>query len=630
MKILFALAFSICLYAQPTQVDYISQVKNRPILSDAGATSLASVCTPGVSVSVTQIWVLQTQTLPCQLVFNGGQIIPNGGQTVILSGPLVAPPVQIFDTSTGGRVRITGTQSFFYPQWWGAKCDGGTTDDRDAIQAAIDAAGGGTLYFPSARCGIASSIHVSSTVNQGLTIISAGLSAQSGLIAIAGSPAFQMLSIFANSVTIKNLWIDCNHVATSGLVMSMANGLTGDNIHVLSCTSDGTQIDPYANPTTTSSSQITVGSSAGSTFTVTQAALAGVTLGSGNCSILMLEKGTVRQEFLLYNGSGNVMTQGSIVPAYTHPIGSTVRCNGNNNLVHLTRLANYGNGGWGLNIFAGSDQNAIVLDDASESGNTLGGELWSGSITHIHGLSEGNGGPAIQLGDLNGGSPVNGTNGRATFFVKIFPFDDLENSLSAYNAVTSVCSIAGTIIYRLPEEYIPNAAGPFCPGEPSGTTDSAFGYSQDFNGFGIFSIKSNSGTTNMTPDGTVIFNNLAGVETTRYNPSSSSTGAFAVQKDSPGITNPQFEISGIGANTTKKFFFGIDTTNLRSYMQCTDYGTSACRILFNPGGGRINLGDVNGCGTTFANNAAALAGSLSKGDVYCVTGTDPRQTAVVF
>jgi hypothetical protein len=33
---------------------------------------------------------------------------------------------------------------------------------------------------------------------------------------------------------------------------------------------------------------------------------------------------------------------------------------------------------------------------------------------------------------------------------------------------------------------------------------------------------------------------------------------------------------------------------------------------------------------TFANNAAALAGGLVANDVYAVTGTDPRQLAVVF
>jgi hypothetical protein len=40
----------------------------------------------------------------------------------------------------------------------------------------------------------------------------------------------------------------------------------------------------------------------------------------------------------------------------------------------------------------------------------------------------------------------------------------------------------------------------------------------------------------------------------------------------------------------------------------------------------VNVGDI----PTYANNAAALAGGLVAGDLYTVTGTDPRQIAITF
>lgn len=43
-------------------------------------------------------------------------------------------------------------------------------------------------------------------------------------------------------------------------------------------------------------------------------------------------------------------------------------------------------------------------------------------------------------------------------------------------------------------------------------------------------------------------------------------------------------------------------------------------------GKHINLGFT----VTYANNAAAIAGGLAAGDMYAVTGTDPRQLAIVF
>lgn len=93
------------------------------------------------------------------LIFaRGARLKPATGVTVTILGPVIAPAVPIFLNATAGL----GTVSFsgnkvvgqVLPEWWGAKCDSGTTNSITMFAAAIAAAAtNGSNLFLSATSG---------------------------------------------------------------------------------------------------------------------------------------------------------------------------------------------------------------------------------------------------------------------------------------------------------------------------------------------------------------------------------------------------------------------------------------------------------------------------------------------
>jgi hypothetical protein len=87
-----------------------------------------------------------------EFVSGGGLNLTTAPPSTIL-GPIVAAPVQIFYNALPGESSISFVGNNFlalvFPQWWGARGDN-TTDDSNAIQAAVTAAASRITFFPAA------------------------------------------------------------------------------------------------------------------------------------------------------------------------------------------------------------------------------------------------------------------------------------------------------------------------------------------------------------------------------------------------------------------------------------------------------------------------------------------------
>lgn len=147
----------LSLFAQ-TKVDYGTQIKNGPgLFSDSSPVygtiyaACAAAVTAGQALAVTRQWAVSTSsTCAANLHFFGGKLTVSNGVTATLSGTVTSPPSQIFDTSPGGTVLITGAIEKAYPQWWGALANN-SHDDTASLQACINAAAaiGGECFMPA-------------------------------------------------------------------------------------------------------------------------------------------------------------------------------------------------------------------------------------------------------------------------------------------------------------------------------------------------------------------------------------------------------------------------------------------------------------------------------------------------
>lgn len=367
-------------------------------------------------------------------------------------------------------------------QQYGASCDG-VTDDTASVQAAANALGtNGTLFL--CKQSVISNVYIPESARGAvITAIKSGTSAYeesspntAGFIAKSGTTG-AMFTVYAPGVNIKNLWLNCASHATNGIIYQNATAGLIENVGSANCIGDGIQVNPFAGTATTLASSINSGISSG-TFTVSNAVLTGQILGSLTCPFVVLQYSNSSQDFLSVSGSGNTMTITGGTTAHSHSIGSSIQCAGSNNSLILNSIQSLLNGGWGLNIFEGQNNNAIVINDPFMFGNTSGGSLLSGSVgKQSGGHYEANGGPSVQLGDLNGGG-ANGVNGRLSAGWEVGQLTDDEGNTP--DGVTSICDTQSTVRFAIVARITAAAAGgagPFCPSLPAGVGTLAYGLS---------------------------------------------------------------------------------------------------------------------------------------------------------
>jgi hypothetical protein len=165
-----------------------------------------------------------------EIVFQPGAILSiDSGKTFTVNGTIVAGLYRIF--SGAGNVSLAaGSCNAIYPQWWGAVGDD-STDNHDAIEAAITATGGvGLVQFPSGVYRFSSPIDAfpygwSAGGENGLTI--SGDSPNTTILKYTGSSGFA-ISIHNDALDTLDSNQSVGHVQ-----------LTNLHIQAASVTSDG-------------------------------------------------------------------------------------------------------------------------------------------------------------------------------------------------------------------------------------------------------------------------------------------------------------------------------------------------------------------------------------------------------
>ena len=369
----------------------------------------------------------------------------------------------------------------------GIACDG-MTEDTAAVQSLFN------IIAPKSKLEVNCSPLIS---NVALPIAATGLIIDSTANAFGGTTGFiaksgtsgDLFRIYANGVVLNNLRIDGAGSATNCLVLSNAGSSNFNEIEATGCTGDGIQVNPFATPTTTLTSNISSGTTS---FTVANAALGGMPdIGKTGCSNLIIDYGTASQEEKLYvSGSGNTMTTPAVW-AYTHSIGASVRCAGNDdNMTFIVPSSSY-NGGWGINEYSAADGNDIRIIHPHMYGNHAGGILVANSGTFIDGghFENNSSGPAVQLGDTNGGG-TNGLNGRVAANAILTPFGDIEGN--GTNGVNDVCSFGNSSYISSFTGYVPGGAGT-CPAYSGGVNSTAFGPTPIASGYDLMCEQDSSG-----------------------------------------------------------------------------------------------------------------------------------------
>ena len=392
---------------------------------------------------------------------------------------------------------------------FGATCDG-ITDDTTAWQAAFSSMGQGirvtgcaisavhpnVLYIPSTAAG-----SILEGLNSGVNATDTGqYSAIGGMIALSGTGP--MVRVFAPNINIRNFPIHCNSTATVGWQYSAIGEAVIENSGADYCTGDANQINAFGGSSTTLTSSIPSGSTIGYSFTVTNASLTGQILGTPGCNQISVDYNTSHWELFEAHRSGNTLTIYVGTASFTHNIGEDVRCEGNNDGAKFINAWGKYSGGWGFDIMEGSDNNTLEFSSPYMAVNTLGGMLASGSINGIvGGHFEGNGGPAVQLGDLNGTGATGTSLGRFNVATRITGILDMEGN--GTNAVVAICDIGSYISQLSPDRTVFNPGAAYCPALPGGSSTVADSPGRDSNGNPNIIITTINGSTTIGVCGSI-------------------------------------------------------------------------------------------------------------------------------
>ena len=212
-------------------------------VNDYTFTSFTSACsaaeTTGTYLKLTKEWhSLTSQSCAANLVFGGGRLQPSFGGVLTLSGSLDAGVGQIFDSSAGGTIKLTGRIVEAYPQWWGPNLNIGTQVNQ-AIAAL--APYGGKIVIPNGTYSFSTPINADDS--RGITIEGSGAptgGSQSAVYMIwtAGGNATAISARSSASFTMRGLQIIANNPSWSGKWVDLGHSSTESdsfNSHIAQC-----------------------------------------------------------------------------------------------------------------------------------------------------------------------------------------------------------------------------------------------------------------------------------------------------------------------------------------------------------------------------------------------------------